>query len=259
MGERLVPIPQTKGNNIQRLRLIGLLLTAAGIVGQCILFNKLLGAPADGDALTAIWDSDSTIGIAIIVTSLLSTCAVPLFAFLLVEGAKHTSCYWKYFLRVFGLAIVSEIPFDLAMSNKVFDWSSQNPVFGLLVGMVMIYFFKYYSGKSFKAIALAVLVVFMSFLWAGMLRVDEGQPMILIIAALWFSRGKKGIQTLVGCIVTCLCSTLKVDNITYFAAPMMFLMIHFYNEEPGEGNKIINYAAYPVLLMGIWLIAKYAI
>ncbi len=259
MAERLVPVHESRGNNGQRLRMFGWVMLAAGAVAQGILYNKFLGAASSLSDLEKVLGGDPTMGIAALICMLVSTCAVPLFAFLLVEGLKYTTSFGKYFLRVLGLAVVSEIPFDLAMSGKVFDWSSQNPVLGLLLCMVMFYFFNYYKGKSIKTVAVAVLVVIMSFLWAGLLRIDEGQPLVLIFTGLWFCRGKKMLQTIVGCAITCMCSTLRVENITYFAAPMVFLLIHFYNDEPGEGNKVVNYAAYPAMLLAVWLIATFFI
>jgi hypothetical protein len=43
------------------------------------------------------------------------------------------------------------------------------------------------------------------------------------------------------------------------SAPVAFIMIHFYNGEPGEGNRYINYLAYPVILLATGLLAKFAI
>lgn len=258
MGERLVAVRQPSGNSIQRLRMFGWFLLAAGIVGQCVVVNKMLGKP-DTETVMALLDTNPTPVIVSILTTLLGTCAVPLFAFLLVEGLRHTTSFPKYFLRVLALAVVCEIPFDLAMSDVLFDWNSQNPVLGIVLCMVLFYFFDHYKGKSFKTVAVAVLVTIMAFLWGGLLRIQDGQPLVLIFVALWFTRGKKGIQTLVGCVVTCLCSSLSVENLTYFAAPMVFLLIHFYNEELGESNKVLNYVAYPVMLLGIWLVAQFAV
>ncbi len=259
MGERLVSVSEKKGIDIQRLRVIGWILTAVGIAGSAIVFNKYLNAPSDYEALEAALAGNTGMGFLAIAAMVLEICAVPLFAFILVEGAKHTTCHWKYLLRVLGLAVVSEIPYDLAMNDHVLDWSSQNPVFGLALGLVMLYFFKHYCNKSVKGVLVAILVVVVTFLWSAMLRVDEGRPMVLMITVLWFTRNKKMVQVITGCVVTCFCSTFGAENIFYIAAPLTFLLIHYYNEEPGECNKIFNYAVYPVLLMGFWLIAKFVI
>jgi hypothetical protein len=68
-------------------------------------------------------------------------------------------------------------------------------------------------------------------------------------------RGKRSLQVLGGCVVMFLCTAF---SIFYLAAPITFLVVHFYNDEPGDGNKVINYLAYPVLLLVIGLVGVYA-
>ena len=65
------------------------------------------------------------------VMQLIGGLAVPLFAYLLVEGFRNTSDYRKYLLSMVVFALASEIPYDLANSQKVVDWSSQNAIFYL--------------------------------------------------------------------------------------------------------------------------------
>lgn len=61
--------------------------------------------------------------------------AFPIFAFQLVEGAKYTKCRWKYALRVAIVALISEIPFDLALRGAWMDFSGQNVYFTLLLSL----------------------------------------------------------------------------------------------------------------------------
>ena len=72
-----------------------------------------------------------------LVCQAVSTCAVPIFAFLLVEGFLHTSDWKRYLTRVSLMALAAEIPYNLAMSSKLIDLSSRNPAFGLVLSFVL--------------------------------------------------------------------------------------------------------------------------
>ncbi|HJJ93617.1 MAG TPA: TraX family protein, partial [Methanocorpusculum sp.] len=52
--------------------------------------------------------------------------ALPIFAFLLVEGYFHTKSLKKYAGRLFIFALISEIPFNLMMGGSIFFPIHQN-------------------------------------------------------------------------------------------------------------------------------------
>ena len=52
--------------------------------------------------------------------------AYPIFAFMIVEGYFHTSNLKKYVKRLFIFALLSEIPFNLAMGSRLFYPIHQN-------------------------------------------------------------------------------------------------------------------------------------
>lgn len=260
MSERLVNPAKQKGISSQAIRKWGLIFLLAGIIGKAILEAKILGiAGSDANAIYEVLESPGLFKVATvaIILQIVQTCAVPVFAFLLVEGVKHTKSLRMYFLRVLGLAVVSEIPYDLVYRSKWMDLGSQNPIFGLVVALIMLFLMKSYAGKGVISILIDIASVVGAILWVSMLQVDEGTPLILITVALWLSRKKKGAQVFAAAVVTCLCSTFSAGSLRYFFAPVACLLIHFYNEEPGEGNKIVNYAAYPAILMVCWLAAKF--
>ncbi|MDE5940332.1 MAG: conjugal transfer protein TraX [Lachnospiraceae bacterium] len=61
-----------------------------------------------------------------------------LFTFLIVEGFFYTRSRAGFLLRLFLFALLSEIPFDLALSGTVFDWSGQNVYWTLFLGVLVL-------------------------------------------------------------------------------------------------------------------------
>ena len=251
--ERLTNTERPSGFSCRGLRIWGLLLVLAGIVGRGLLQNRYLGMMGNltNDELMAVLDASGN-GMAIatvsLILQLLETCAVPIFAYLLVTGAVHTSDLKKYALRVAVLAVASELPYNLAFGGKLIGYGIQNPVFGLVLALVMVSFFKQYEGKTPKLLGIKVLVILMGLLWAKMLRIDHGIPSVLIVTALWFARRKAMFQNLFGAAAAMLCSCV---SIFYVVSPMVFLAIHFCNGEQGEGNRVVNYLAYPLMLLAV--------
>lgn len=62
----------------------------------------------------------------------------PIFCFLLVEGFEHTRSVKKYALNMALFALISEIPFDLALENTWLEFGYQNVYFTLLIGLLTL-------------------------------------------------------------------------------------------------------------------------
>ena len=233
------------------LRAWGMLFAIAGIISRSLLQRCMLGVgtASMAELMEQMQISDMAMGIATValVLQAVETVAVPIFVFLLVEGLQHTSNFQKYVLRVAGLALLSEIPFDLAMNGKVIDLSSQNPVFGLLLCMAMVALFRRFAGKKLICVIMALAGI----AWALMLKIDHGIPVVLMFCVVYLFRHKKMFMGFSGMAAAALCSGI---SIFYLAAPMGFLATHFYNGEPGNSSRVVNYLFYPVSLLAIALI-----
>ena len=66
--------------------------------------------------------------------------AFPLYCFLLTEGFFHTRSREKYLLRMAGFAVISEIPFDLALYHMPIYRDYNNVFWTLLIGLAVMYF-----------------------------------------------------------------------------------------------------------------------
>lgn len=72
--------------------------------------------------------------------------AFPIFIFLLLEGFQYTHNRFLYIGRLLLFAIISEIPFDLAVNlstnsilkGHVLEFTSQNVFFTLAIGMIVL-------------------------------------------------------------------------------------------------------------------------
>ncbi len=252
--DRISP-PRPSGIPSGTLRTLGILFAACGIVGQSILQKKLLGigSVSSQALLEAMQHSGSAMAIATaaLIAQAIETCAVPLFAFLLVEGFQHTGDLRAYFLRVLGVAALSELPYDFAMSGRLLDLSSQNPVFGLVLGLAILYWYRKYNARTVKQTLVRAVITLGGLLWPVMLNIQYGSATVLMAAILWAMRNKPNLRSMAGAAGIILCSLFSPF---FLAAPMCFLAIHFYNGEKGADNRLVNYLAYPFLLLCAGLI-----
>ena len=248
--ERLARQEKRTGITRTALRLWGIFFAAVGIAGEAILQNRILGmGSVSNQQLLEAMMADNSIMMAAtlaLVLQAVETCAVPIFCFLLVEGFQHTKDPVKYLLRVLGVAVISELPYNLAMSGSLWDASTRNPAFGLVLGLVMLLIFKRFDGKGFGKLMMKVIVATAGVIWAVMLGIVEGQSCVVLVAVLWAARNQKQFRSFIGCGAAACCT---VFSPFYLAAPMGFMAVHFYQGEQGEENRLINYAAYPALLL----------
>ena len=246
-----IPYQKTTGISRTSLRMWGLLFLVAGIVGRSILQFRMLGLGViSGPELLELLSSSPdmmTIATTALILQIMETCALPIFTFLMVEGFLHTSDFPKYMLRVLGVAAISEIPFDLAVSGKFLDLSIQNPALGLPLCLLLLNFFRAYPGKSPKNLFIKLLITLATLGWSAMLRVEYGVCMVMVAVSLYLLWEKPLARNMVGATVAILCGR---GSLLMMAAPMGFLAVHCYNEEKNtEENRYISYLAYPVCLL----------
>jgi hypothetical protein len=248
--ERLNDNQTPRGLTASGIRNWGYLFILLGIVSKCLIQNGLLGI--DGmtaqQLLALMEQSEQSMMLvtASIVMQALESCAIPIFALLLVEGFCKTADWKRYLGRLALVAAVSEIPYNLAMSGKVLDLSSRNPVFALVLGLAMLWFYRYCAEKSGKNTAIKLLVTVCGVLWAGMLAVEHGICCVVVVAVLWLFRTKPSLRNLAGGCAMMLCCML---SLFYMAAPMGFLIVHFYNGEKGADFKLGRLVIYPAILL----------
>lgn len=253
MEERLTG-PEKQGMSRATLRLWGIIILALGLLGRSILQNRVLGmGDASGPQLLEVLDMEGgmTAATVSIVLQAIETSAVPIFAVLLVDGFAHTSSVKNYLLRMAGTAVLSELPYNLAISGKLLDVGSRNPMFGSVLVLVMLFLYRYYAQNTFTNVLIKLAVTVAAFLWALMFRVEYGVSLLLLALVFWVFRERPTLRYFLGAAAAVCCS---VGNPLFLFAPFGFLLAHFYNDEEGISNRKLAYLMYPVILLIIWAV-----
>lgn len=253
--------PEKKPSGLSRrtLRILGYLFLAAGLISRSILQKELLGiGQLSGQQLMELMQSTPdamAYATAALILQALECCAASIFAFLLVDGFQRTSCFRRYVLSVAGVALLSELPYNFAISGKVLDTATRNPVWGLVLGLFLLYLFRHFSEASMQNRFIKLLVALAALLWASMFKVDSGICMVILVGVLWAFRKRALYQNIAGATAAMVCTLLSPF---YLASPMGFLLTHFYNGEKGAGHRLAAYLTYPILLLAVGLAAKFA-
>lgn len=182
--------------------------------------------------------------------------AFPIYCFLLVEGFHYTRNIKKYFGRLLIGMVLSEIPFDLALSGKI-DWSSCSVMVTLILGCMMMAGMNSFSG-FWKILAIPPF-----FGLAELLGTDYGGKGILIIAMLALTRGlpREKLWRALGFVV-CLwfgpgvsigSLEIPIELFGLFA----LIPLNLYDGTKLTRNKWLQwgfYLFYPVHLLILWML-----
>lgn len=180
---------------------------------------------------------------------LIGRIAFPLYCFLLIEGFLHTADRKKYAGRLLLFAILSEIPFDLAMCTTWSDWSANNVMWTLLLGILMLCGIEWAEKNKKKLLAVPVVAV--AFILAEVCNVDYRSYGIAVILLLYISRRVPAWGLAGGCII------LSIPDKTELFAAVGAVLVKLYNGKRGRQNKYLFYLFYPVHLLLLWLVADF--
>lgn len=184
----------------------------------------------------------------------------PIFAFLLVEGYFHTKNLRNYVLRLLLFAILSEIPFNLAMGSRVFYPIHQNVLWSFLISLWLIHRNERAKacGKVWRQILTGCCTVILGYVLGLVTMVDFYHAGILTVLVFYFFRQKKW-WSLLGQIICLwyinteilggLAYEIVIGGERYFFirqgfALLALIPIWLYHGKQGYHNKAVQYAFY---------------
>ena len=118
--------------------------------------------------------------------------AFPIYAFMLVEGYFHTKNLKKYTGRLLIFAVLSEIPFNLAMGSRIFYPIHQNVLWSFLIAIGLIHWNEKVKGKQiWKRVLVGAASVCIGYIGGIVTFVDYYNAGILTVLVFYVFRGKK--------------------------------------------------------------------
>ena len=142
------------------------------------------------------------------------------------------------------LALLSEIPFDLALTGKVLEFGHQNVFFTLFLGLLMLYLMT----KAPDEVR-GLLCVFVILFGSRYLRIDYSYRGLLMIFWYYLYRNNKPMKFF----------GIAFINVFIMGGPQIFALLALiplllHNGEQGPKCKGFFYGFYPAHLLAIYLV-----
>ena len=179
---------------------------------------------------------------------ILGRIAFPLFAFFLVEGFFKTGNRKKYLASLLIFGIISEIPFDMALSGVFFEPNSNNIMFTLALMLITIWIIdtlkeKMQNMSKYIWYPFSFVIVGIMCIISMVTGLDYEYHAIMIGYLFYIFYNKRVFAIFLGYLAI----FKEVWSLLGFS------LILTYNGKRGKQNKLFNYCFYPghLLILGI--------
>ncbi len=175
----------------------------------------------------------------------------PIFCFLLVEGFIHTRDAKKYAIRLGAFAVISEIPFDLALTGTILESGFQNVFFTLFISLLVLMGLKKIE-EMVQLNKVLMVLGYLGLIVAGgliaiLLATDYSMYGVVSVSALYLLRKQKQQQVIGGAL----------SFAWELPAVLAFIPIWFYNGKRGINLKYLFYAFYPIHLLLLYFVSTF--
>lgn len=203
------------------------------------------------------------------ILSLFGRISFPIFAFFIAEGYRHTHSVGKYLLRILSFAILSEIPFDLALTPMYGEWFNMitigkhlNVLFTFALSIIGLHSYHILKSKTVSiVIQLGALAI--PLLLAEVFGTDYSFCGVAFVYIAYFGFQKKwqyiGMIAILFVLYVVYASGFfmnlsKYNIYEWIASCCALLFIYCYNKKRGASSKWLFYSSYPIHLVIIALI-----
>lgn len=174
--------------------------------------------------------------------------AFPIYCFLLVEGFFLTKDIRRYIVRCLLFAMISEIPFNMAIYGQFWYPKSQNVYFTLTLGLCTLSMLDKVRGYGVISVIKQLVCILVGAGLAQIFEVDYHYLGVLFITMFYYCRGMNVWHR----------DIIGVVAFSYeITAPLALIPIHLYNGKRGLPLKYVFYLVYPVHLLIYGMIRMY--
>ncbi len=194
------------GSTVKIVAVIAMLIDhiAAAVLTRQIMANGYLNAVSGTQSQLIGWlTENAALFYGMQIMRMIGRIGFPVFCFLLVEGFQRTRDVRKYALRLGIFALISEIPFDLAITGNPFHPGYQNVYFTLLLGLLGMWGYAFFD-RCEKEAEKELPVVLRMFLTVTGALAPAAFVAVFVAAPTGYGTGERLITLGILCAVTVL-------------------------------------------------------
>ena len=181
----------------------------------------------------------------------------PIFAYLITEGWQYTGSKSRYMLRLFGFALLSQIPYALAIDSVGAQNFELNVLFTLFLGTCVLWIEDRASGQQGIFGGFLFILAFLPVSLGFLFEMDFGWEGILCIGLMGLVSRK---NCKLGILLAAMALIYIADFSVYYGVAFLFtlpaiLLLYFYNGSRGRVKcKYMFYLFYPLHLTVLYCI-----
>lgn len=199
----------------------------------------------------------------IVILRIIGRISFPLFAWLIANGARHTKNINNYLKRLLIFAVISQVPFILAMRLIEPNFWELNILFTLAIGLLVIILVQKIDNTFLK-----LLNIVLVFVIAYYLKVDYGVMGVASVVAFYMFFENQTYMLISQTIIflselmlswllmlpTGLWEIIYKYNYYQPLAVISLVFIFLYNKKEGAKMKYLFYVFYPMQFVVLYLI-----
>lgn len=178
--------------------------------------------------------------------------AFPIYVYFLVQGYIYTHSVGKYAMKLGILAVISEIPYDMAVYGCFFYFRHNNVLFTLALALLLLWVTDSLYKKNRRLIPVAAVIVIWTAALSYILGLDYSYRCILLALAFYYARQYEVIMYTAAAIISAISGSLAS-----LVTPLALVPIYFHDGKKGHIPKAVMWSFYPAHLLIIGLIRMF--